>query len=59
MYLRNQIINLECVRHVDVNQFKGLHAANAFLLSENLTYAHKEPTIYRINPNKPPRSVAS
>ena len=40
MYLWNQIINLECVRHVDVNLFQGLHVTNAFLLSENLKHIH-------------------
>ena len=35
MYVLNQIINLECVRHVDLSQLQSLHVANAFLLSEN------------------------
>ena len=59
MYLGNQIINLECVRYADLSQFQSLHVANALLLSENQKHIHThEPTIYRINLNKRPGSVA-
>ena len=51
------MINLECIRRVDLSQFQSLQVANAFICKSETHTRTLEPTIYRINPKNVPETL--